>query len=163
MRWLPEHGVGIIAIGNLTYTSWGSAADAGARRAGEDRRAAAARAAAVGGAGRGPGRRDAPRRTVGRRAGGRDRGRSTSSWTSRRTGAGRAVEALAAQVGACRPDGAFEVENALRGEWTMTCDRGDLRVAITLAPTMPPTVQYLAVRSSETTEAPTPGPTACLP
>lgn len=22
MRWLPEHGVGIIALGNLTYTSW---------------------------------------------------------------------------------------------------------------------------------------------
>jgi len=23
MRWLPEHGVAIIAMGNLTYTSWG--------------------------------------------------------------------------------------------------------------------------------------------
>jgi hypothetical protein len=27
MRWLPEHGVGIIALGNLTYTSWGSVTD----------------------------------------------------------------------------------------------------------------------------------------
>jgi hypothetical protein len=38
------------------------------------------------------------------------------------------------------------VENALRGQWTMSCERGRLQVAITLAPTMPPTVQLLAVR-----------------
>jgi CubicO group peptidase (beta-lactamase class C family) len=24
MRWLPEYGVGIVAVGNLTYTSWGA-------------------------------------------------------------------------------------------------------------------------------------------
>ncbi len=29
----------------------------------------------------------------------------------------------------------------------MTCERGSLQVAVTLAPTMPPKVQYLAVRS----------------
>jgi len=58
----------------------------------------------------------------------------------------RQIEALRAEVGECQPDGAFDVENALRGEWTMTCERGALRVAITLAPTMPPKVQYLSVR-----------------
>ena len=30
----------------------------------------------------------------------------------------------------------------MRGTWKMTCDRGSLRVAITLAPTMPPRVQF---------------------
>ena len=23
MRWLPDHGVAIVALGNLTYTGWG--------------------------------------------------------------------------------------------------------------------------------------------
>jgi hypothetical protein len=41
----------------------------------------------------------------------------------------------------CRSDDRFDVENALRGTWKMTCDRGLLRVAITLAPTVPPKVQ----------------------
>ena len=39
-----------------------------------------------------------------------------------------------------------EVENALRGQWTMNCEKGKLQVAITLAPTMPPRVQFLSVR-----------------
>lgn len=38
------------------------------------------------------------------------------------------------------------VENALRGQWTLDCERGQLQIAITLAPTMPPKVQYLDVR-----------------
>jgi len=38
------------------------------------------------------------------------------------------------------------VENALRGRWTMNCEKGKLEVGITLAPTMPPKVQLLAVR-----------------
>jgi len=53
-------------------------------------------------------------------------------------------------------------ENALRGEWVMPCERGALRVSITLAPIVPPKVQHLAVRSSTTTDAPTPGPTTCV-
>jgi hypothetical protein len=57
-----------------------------------------------------------------------------------------AIEALRGKVGACRPEGAFDVENALRGQWNLSCERGTLRAAITLAPTMPPLVQYLSVR-----------------
>jgi hypothetical protein len=54
---------------------------------------------------------------------------------------------LRAKVGACRaPDRFDAIENALRGVWTMRCERGDLQVGITLAPTMPPKVQFLAVR-----------------
>ena len=56
------------------------------------------------------------------------------------------IDALRARVGACTPGSGFDsVENALRGQWTMSCERGKLQVAITLAPTMPPRVQYLDV------------------
>ena len=58
------------------------------------------------------------------------------------------IERLQSTVGACRADaGAFDnVENALRGQWTMNCEKGKLQIAITLAPTMPPRVQLLGVR-----------------
>ena len=47
------------------------------------------------------------------------------------------------------------IENALRGTWSVTCERGTLQIAITLAPTMPPKVQQFGVRASpaEVTEA----------
>jgi hypothetical protein len=47
--------------------------------------------------------------------------------------------------GACREEGSFVVENALRGTWRLRCARGDLAVRITLAPTEPAQVQYLSV------------------
>jgi len=37
------------------------------------------------------------------------------------------------------------VLNALRGGWTMTCERGKVQMVATLAPTMPPKVQSLRV------------------
>ena len=58
----------------------------------------------------------------------------------------REIDDLRAKVGSCRPADRFTfVENALRGTWTMSCERGDIGVSITLAPTMPPTVQFLEV------------------
>ena len=65
----------------------------------------------------------------------------------------RQIAGLREKVGACRADGRMDVENALRGQWTLTCERGDLRVAITLAPTMPPKVQYLNVQVAPSTPA----------
>jgi hypothetical protein len=57
------------------------------------------------------------------------------------------LDGFRAQYGACTPGSSFDVvENALRGQWTMKCQRGTLRVTITLAPTMPPRVQSLDVR-----------------
>ena len=47
--------------------------------------------------------------------------------------------------GACREEGPFVVENALRGTWRLRCARGDLAVRITLAPTEPAQVQALSV------------------
>jgi hypothetical protein len=56
------------------------------------------------------------------------------------------LAALAQRHGRCGPPSAIDAENALRGHWQLPCERGALRVSITLAPTMPPRVQYLDVR-----------------
>jgi len=57
------------------------------------------------------------------------------------------IEELIAKTGQCAAPDKFDVvENALRGSWTMSCERGNLQVSITLAPTMPPTVQFMTVR-----------------
>jgi hypothetical protein len=71
----------------------------------------------------------------------------------------RALESVRARTGACRNDGPFAVENALRGRWRMRCERGAIDVAITLAPTIPPGVQYLDVVLADTTRALAPAPT----
>lgn len=52
---------------------------------------------------------------------------------------------LAQQHGVCRPGTSIKPENALRGEWRMMCDKGWLNVFITLAPTMPPKVQLINI------------------
>jgi hypothetical protein len=145
MQWYPEHGVGIIAFGNLTYTGWGAVAG----RAIE----ALARTGAM--QPRMP--EPSPALTAAREAVTRLVDRWDDQLAERIAAENlfldqskdrrqRALAALREKVGACKPDGPFEVENALRGQWTLTCDRGTLRAAITLAPTMPPTVQYLDVR-----------------
>jgi CubicO group peptidase (beta-lactamase class C family) len=152
MRWLPDHGVGIIALGNLTYTGWGGvitqALDAMSRTGGLMPREPAPSTALTSA-------REAVSRLV-------------ASWDDRLADSvaamnlyldeakdrrQRAIAALLTEVGSCRNDGPFAVENALRGQWMMTCDRGALRVAITLAPTVPPRVQYLSVRRADPDES----------
>jgi hypothetical protein len=54
---------------------------------------------------------------------------------------------LAEKHGACRTDAKIDAENALRGSWKMTCERGWVNVSITLAPTNPPRVQSLRTQS----------------
>jgi hypothetical protein len=55
-------------------------------------------------------------------------------------------EDIKTKLGMCTSDGRFDVvQNALRGQWTMTCERGKARASITLAPTMPPRVQMMQV------------------
>lgn len=145
MRWLPEHGVGIIALGNLTYTGWGGvttrALDALARTAALQPRAAQPSPALVE-------MRDAVTQLIERwddRLADRIAAENLfldQSKERRRT----AIETLRTKVGRCRADGPFDVENALRGQWALSCERGTLRAAITLAPTMPPLVQFLSVR-----------------
>jgi CubicO group peptidase (beta-lactamase class C family) len=57
-------------------------------------------------------------------------------------------QSLLKDHGTCRPATSIEPENALRGTWKMMCDRGWLEVGITLAPTMPPKVQFINIASA---------------
>ena len=54
------------------------------------------------------------------------------------------VSALHDSLGTCAPDGDIDAENWLRGSFKLACERGWLRVTFTLAPTRPPRVQYLS-------------------
>ena len=54
-------------------------------------------------------------------------------------------QSLAKDHGVCKPGTSIEPENALRGTWKMMCERGWLEVGITLAPTMPPKVQLVSI------------------
>jgi CubicO group peptidase (beta-lactamase class C family) len=145
MQWLPEHGVGIIAFGNLTYTGWQGVAarafDELAKTGALQPRMPTPSKALLE-------MRNAVTQLVERwddqlaeRIAAENLFLDTSK-DRRRT----AVEALRQKVGACKADDAFDVENALRGQWNLACERGTLRASITLAPTMPPKVQFLSVR-----------------
>ena len=56
-------------------------------------------------------------------------------------------QGLAKDHGVCRAGATIDPENALRGTWKMTCERGWLEVGMTLAPTMPPKVQFVNIAS----------------
>jgi CubicO group peptidase (beta-lactamase class C family) len=147
MTWLPDYGIGIVAFGNLTYTGWGGVATS-------------ALEALVKKGDLHP-RQPTPSPAL---TGARDRvSRLVASWDDRLADSLAAenlfldqskdrrraeIERLRATVGACTPgSGTFDsIENAMRAQWTMSCERGKLEVAITLAPSMPPKVQFLSVR-----------------
>lgn len=145
MRWLPEYGVGFVAMGNLTYTGWGSVAE-------QALETLAATGALLP---RQP--QPAPvlvamREEVSRLVAEWDDGvadriaamnlHRDESRPRRRA----AIEAIRRAAGdRCANEGPFVVENALRGRWRMRCANGDLRVSITLAPTTPARVQFLEV------------------
>lgn len=151
MTWLPDYGIGIVAFGNLTYTGWGrvatSAFDALVTTGGLRPREAKPSPALTGA-------RDAVSNLIVKwDDGAADRIAAGNLYLDRSKARRKAeIDTLRAQVGACTAPGGFDaVENALRGQWTMSCERGKLQVAITLAPTMPPTVQYLDVRAAPPT------------
>ncbi|MEP7289905.1 MAG: serine hydrolase domain-containing protein [Chloroflexota bacterium] len=58
-------------------------------------------------------------------------------------------ERLRADLGACLSATDLQPENALRGEWTMHCERGWLNVFMTLAPTVPPRLQFLELTAAK--------------
>ena len=141
MQWYPELGVGFIAMGSTTYSGWGNAveqATAALLKTGALQPRVATPSPAL---------LDAREKING----------LINDWDDatvesiaadnlfkdiakdRRKAA---LDELKTKVGACRPGKRFDVENALRGQWTMTCEKGDVNVSITLAPTMPPKVQY---------------------
>jgi len=145
MIWLPEYGVGMFAFGNRTYTDWSSTADS-----------AFALLIATGGL--------EPRAPVPAPALVRARdqvSRLVMSWNDAladslasmnlfldhsKSHRRAQLDSLHAKLGACSAAKTwYVVENALRGQWVMPCERGALGVSITMAPTMPPSVQYLDV------------------
>jgi CubicO group peptidase (beta-lactamase class C family) len=153
MTWLPDYGVGFIAFGNLTYTGWGRVAapvfDVLVKSGGlEPRRPQPSPALTAA--------RDAVSTLIARWDDRAADGLAADNLFLDRTKDRRRAEidALRAEVGACTPGSGFDsVENALRGRWTLNCERGKLQVAITLAPTMPPKVQYLNVQLAPSTPA----------
>jgi CubicO group peptidase (beta-lactamase class C family) len=146
MRWLPDHGVGIIAFANVTYAGWGrvvnEAFDRLAATGGLQPREARPSAALI------EAQRSVSSLVSQWQEDVADRIAAENLYLDRaKERRRREIDDLRAKVGACRlPDRFDVVENALRGQWTMPCERGSLQVSITLAPTMPPKVQYLAVR-----------------
>ena len=157
MRWLPEYGVGLIAFGNLTYTSWprtfDAALDALARTGGLQPRTIEPSPALT------AARADVARLVVGWDDAIADRIAAVNLFLDQSRDRRRAaIERLKTQVGTCAAGAGFDrVENALRGDWTMNCERGRLKVAITLAPTMPPKVQFMSVTPLSATELPRAG------
>jgi len=157
MRWLPSYGVGVIAFGNVTYTGWGGvvtqAFELMAKTGGLQPRLPQPSPMLVES-------RDAVSRLI-------------MNWSDKQADDMAAmnlfldrskdrrqneVAALRAKVGTCVAPTMFDsVENWLRGQWTMKCERGDLNVSITLAPSMPPKVQFLDVSLA----APRPAAATC--
>ena len=147
MSWLPEYGVGLLAMGNLTYAGWNGLFT--------DTIAALYRTGAL-----------QPRvvqPSPALLAAQKDVTQLILKWddslasriaadnlfldaTADRRAA--RIQELKARHGSCRPASSIEAENALRGRWRMKCERGWLDVNITLAPTMPPRVQLLNVQST---------------
>ncbi|HKP87768.1 MAG TPA: serine hydrolase domain-containing protein [Blastocatellia bacterium] len=146
MRWLPEHGVGLIAMGNVTYASFGGLFN--------DALSALHRTGAL-----------QPRVVQPSPAllyAQKELAQLILHWDDKL--AARIVadnlfldepaerraayfRTLTARHGSCPSAPAINAENGLRGSWRMVCERGWLEITITLAPTMPPRAQYLNVQS----------------
>ena len=145
MMWLPDYGVGIFVMTNLTYTSGAAAVEQALRDPAEDRRAAASRTASVrrlAGYARGhpPGlERPGP-------AGSGKAGRGQPLSGLLRQPPDPANRAAAGRSGRCREPGPVKPDNLLRGGFRIPCEKGVVNVYFTLAPTMPPKVQRLDFR-----------------
>jgi CubicO group peptidase (beta-lactamase class C family) len=143
MSWLPEHGVAIFGLANLTYAgpsepisqAWDALLKTGGLR-----------------------KRELPASPILSRM----RDRIVNLWKSwddaeanqiaamnllldapaaQRTGE---IRKLKDEVGECSAFGPLIPENWLRGQFNMTCAKGIVGVFFTLAPTQPPAVQHLA-------------------
>ncbi|HLL73831.1 MAG TPA: serine hydrolase domain-containing protein [Pyrinomonadaceae bacterium] len=146
MRWLPEYGVGLISMGNVTYAGWGGLFN--------DALAALHRTGAL--------QPRVARPSPALLAMQRDVTQLVTKWDdalARRVAAdnlfmdepaerrAKSYAEMMRKHGSCGAPEAIKPENALRGDWRVPCERGWLSVAITLAPTTTPLVQALSVQS----------------
>jgi CubicO group peptidase (beta-lactamase class C family) len=146
MRWLPEYGVGLVALANGTY--------AGPGRAVNEALEALARTGALNPRVAQPSSellktKAAVDSLIGQWSdAGLQKIAAVNLFLDRSLERRRKeFESLRETLGACRAETPIEAENALRGRWTLACERGSVRVSMTLAPTLPPTVQYLEASS----------------
>ncbi|MCE7980109.1 MAG: class A beta-lactamase-related serine hydrolase [Caldilinea sp. CFX5] len=147
MRWAPDYGIGIVALGNLTYAGVSEACVKGlellvakSQVQPYQRPVAPALAAA----------RDSVLQLLQRWDSNMAEtlfadnfflDRDLAHWR-------RALAQLDERHGALTLDGPFVVENWLRGEWRMRGERGWCRFALTMSPTVPPRVQELEMEST---------------
>lgn len=145
MLWLPEYGVGIIGFGNKTYTSWAPVFD--------DALAALQKTGGL--EARVP--QPAPVLSTARE----QVTRLVMKWSDPLADSIASMnlyldhdkphrqaelDSLHEKLGACTASKGWDlVENSLRGQFVLPCEHGSLRVSITMAPTMPATVQFLEV------------------
>jgi hypothetical protein len=159
MAWLPQHGAGMFAMANLTYVgpaqaineSWDVLLKTGGLR-----------------------ERELPAAPVLTET----RDRIVKLWRSWDTAQARQIaavnlfldvpeqqrkdqiERLKAEVGECSGIGPVTPENWLRGYFRMSCQKGDVTVLFTLAPTRPPGVQHLSFQRSSGVEGRLSAPTS---
>jgi CubicO group peptidase (beta-lactamase class C family) len=146
MRWLPDYGVGLIAMGNLTYGGFGAlfndTLNVLDKTGALEPRVAKPSPALL------KAQADISRLII----------KWDDALANRITADNFFMdapaevrkprwEALARDHGACKPATTIDPENALRGGWRMMCDRGWLDVFITLSPTTEPKVQAIGIGS----------------
>ena len=146
MRWLPEYGVGLIAMGNLTYGGFGGLFNdtinalhkTGALKPRVVQPSPALLKAQA----------DISQLIIKWDDALANRITADNFFLDAPAEARRTRwEALAKDHGTCKPATTIDPENALRGGWRMMCDRGWLDVFITLSPTTEPKVQAIGIGS----------------
>jgi hypothetical protein len=146
MRWVPELGLGVILLANVTYARCEQpvrrALGLVAREAALPRRAIRADPGLVAA-------RDAVDGLVARWDDGvAERLFARNVDLDRPLAQRRAeLDELRERHGALRREGDLEHDDALRGHWRLRGERGHVELAIALAPTVPPLVQTLTVES----------------
>jgi hypothetical protein len=144
MRWLPDYGVGLIAMGNLTYGGFGGLfndAVTALNRTGALQPRVAKPSPALLAA-----QADISQLIIKWDDALANRITADNFFLDAPAEARKGRwQALAQDHGTCRPATSIDPENALRGGWRMLCDRGWLDVFITLAPTTQPKVQAIGI------------------
>lgn len=149
MRWLPEYGIGLVAMGNRTYLSWSTVFDqvfAQLDAAGVWHQRQPVPSAALTRA------RADVESLFAQWDDGLARRIAANNLFLDRSLAKRRQQFLetSAAAGQCvRSDGYTRLPNALRGQWTMNCEHGPVLFEITLAPIQPPLIQHLELRLLE--------------
>ena len=141
MQWLPQHGVGLVFMSNRTYGGGGGLfndiLDALRKTGALQPRAAVPSQALL------AAQKDATKMITQWNEQDATRVVADNFFLDRSPDVRKKeLTELAAKHGPCTM-GTIDAENALRGRWRLTCERGWMEVGMTLAPTTPPRIQSL--------------------